>query len=207
MLDHNQHIVPDGTSLSFQIGFPEENIGVLYLDTYTSDGMAQADYTLERQGVMQVSSFSEPAKNSTVIRLLVGEEPGFVTALAPTNSLELTPTIALTPTISGNGSGNGDGVKERAGWDTLIVLLLILGVFSAAIAVFTNHPGWSSYRWRILLGSLVGGLAGYDLIVIGFTGATGMTLWGGRWSSVVVGMAGGILGAVLGWGSMAWKRE
>jgi beta-N-acetylhexosaminidase len=208
ILDHNQHIVPDGTALTFQIDYPgEKNIPRLFLDTKIVNGMAQADYVLERQGVMQVSAYSEPAKNSAIIQLAVGEEPGFVTAITPTENLETTPSPAVTPTNSNTGTLTGNGGKDRAGWDTLVILILMLGVFSAAIIVLSNYPAWSAYRWRILLGFLVGGLAGYDLVVIGFTSANGLAAWGGRWISVAAGLMGGILGAGLGWGSIHWKRK
>jgi beta-N-acetylhexosaminidase len=206
VLDHNHHIVPDGTNLSFQIDFPEEDIPPLYLDTTTVNGMAHAEYTLNRHGVIQVSAFSEPAKNSTILRLSVGEEPGFVTAVAPTENPEPTASPVLTPTNPNPGTSTASGRKEHAGWDTLAALVVLLGTVSAAIFVATGQPAWAAYRWRLLLGFLVGGLAGYDFIAIGFTGADGLTPYGGRWICVVAGLACGMLGAVLGWGSIRWKR-
>jgi hypothetical protein len=160
---------------------------------------------LNRPGKLQVSAYSEPAKNSTILQLQVGEKPGFITAVSPTNSLEYTPTFAPTPTQSAAGNG-GQNEPDHAGWDTLTTLLLVLGVFSAAIIVLTNQPAWNAFRLRILLGCLVGGLAGYDLIVIGFSGSNGPAVWGGKWLGVVIGMIGGILGGLLGWGSMKGKK-
>jgi beta-N-acetylhexosaminidase len=205
VLDHNQHLVPDGTVLTFEIAFPEEDIPTLMLDAKISNGMAQTEYTLNRPGKLQVSAYSEPAKNSTILQLQVGEKPGFITAVSPTNSLEYTPTFAPTPTQSAAGNG-GQNEPDHAGWDTLTTLLLVLGVFSAAIIVLTNQPAWNAFRLRILLGCLVGGLAGYDLIVIGFSGSNGPAVWGGKWLGVVIGMIGGILGGLLGWGSMKGKK-
>ncbi|MGB7537924.1 MAG: glycoside hydrolase family 3 N-terminal domain-containing protein [Anaerolineales bacterium] len=207
ILDHNLHIVPDGTSLRFQIDFPGEDIPPLLLDAVTVNGMAQADYVLNRQGVVQVSAISEPAKNSTIIRLAVGEEPGFVTKLAPTEIPETTSTPEITPTATNTGTLSGNGNKARGGWDTLFVMILILGTSFPAILYLISRFGLGASRWRILLGSLVGGLAGYDLVVIGFFGASGTAVWGGRWLSVWIGAAGTILGAVLAWVSIRWKTE
>jgi beta-N-acetylhexosaminidase len=207
VLDHNHHLVPDRTVLEFELNFPEEDIPPLVLDANILNGMAQADYVLNRPGLIQVSAYSEPAKHSNVLQLLVGEQPGGVTVLSPTSSMEHTPTFTAEPTgAASNGSG-GQGAEERAGWDTLAVLLLALGVFGAAIIVLTNPPGLVALRTRILLGCLVGGLAGYDLIAIGVSGRDGLAGWGGRWISVVTGMIGGLLGAFLGWGSMRWKQK
>ncbi len=207
ILDHNQHVVPDGTDLTFQIDFPGEDIPRFLLDAKIVNGMAQADYVLKRQGVMQVSAFSEPAKNSTIIQLAVGEEPGFITALAPTDILVPTPSPAITPSATNPGILTGNGGKTRAGWDTLFLMILILGACAAGILYLTGLFGLGLSRWRILLGCLVGGLAGYDLIVLGFYDASGPTIWGGRWLSVIIGAAGAVLGAVLAWASIKWKNE
>ncbi|MBN2085933.1 MAG: hypothetical protein JW748_11995 [Anaerolineales bacterium] len=207
VVDHNQHIVPDGTGLSFQIDFPEGDIPPLLLVAETVDGMARVDYVLNREGVMQVSAFSEPAKNSTVIRLAVGEEPGFVTELAPTENLEPTPSPEITPTATNSGTLSGNGGKVRAGWDTLLLMILILGAVSAAILYLAGRFGYTACRWRILLSSLVGGLAGYDLIAIAYSGANSMAVWGGRWLSVLAGTAGAVLGAALAWASIKWRTE
>jgi beta-N-acetylhexosaminidase len=204
ILDHNQQIVPDGTGVRFLINFPEEDIGVLYLDATTLNGMAQADYELSRQGVIQVTAFSEPAKNSTIVRLAVGEQPGFITRLAPTENTDETPSPSLTPTATPGGTITENGRIAHAGWDTLIVMILILGAFFAAILFFAGRLGWTAYRWRIVLGSLVGGLAGYDLIALGVSGSQP---WGGRWLSVLAGTAGTVLGAGLAWASIRWRKE
>jgi beta-N-acetylhexosaminidase len=205
ILDHNQHSVPDGTGLRFQIDFPEEDIPPLLLEAVVTDGIAQADYVLNRPGIMQVSAVSEPAKHSTIIRLEVGEEPGFITTVTSTEPLVPTASQALSPTSTNPGTLTGKEYRDRAGWDTLIAMLLILGAFSAGILTATVRKGWGEYRVRILLACVVGGLAGYDIVTIGLSTANGLALWGGRWMTVVGGMAGGALGVLLGWGSIRWK--
>jgi beta-N-acetylhexosaminidase len=206
VLDHNQHIVPDGTIVRFQIDFLEEGIPQLYLEVPTANGTAQTEYALNREGQIQVSASSEPAKNSTILQLTVGEQLSFVTAISPTRVQEFTPTVAAKPTESSGGPTSNGGRQERAGWDTLLVFLLLMGAYSAAVVGLTRRPEWNAYRWRILLAGLVGGLAGYDLLVLGFTGVNGLAAAGGRWMSVVAGSAGGLLGAGLGWGSLKWRR-
>jgi beta-N-acetylhexosaminidase len=210
VLDHNQHVVPDGTTLQFQIRYPQENFPPLYVDAAIVNGMAQIEYVLDRPGQMEVTATSEPAKKSTLIQLAIGDQPGFVTALAPTEISNETPTITATPTLSGGGS-NPPGEADRAGWDTLLVMIIVLGISSAAIFGSTAAPGWIRFRWRILLGSLVGGLTGYDLVAVILAGVSGPDVWGGRWMSVFAGLVGGILGGGLGWLSLnpdrlRWKR-
>jgi beta-N-acetylhexosaminidase len=206
ILDHNRHIVPDGTDLTFQIDFPGEDIPRLLLGAKIINGMAQADYVLNRQGVVQVSAVSEPAKNSTIIQLAVGEVPGFVTQLAPTEKLE-TPSPEISPTATNPGTITGNGGKNRAGWDTLFAMMLILGACSAAVLFLAGRYGFAAGRWRIMLSSLIGGLAGYDLIALGFSGADNAAAGGGPWLSVWIGTIGAVLGAVLAWASIKWKTE
>ena len=68
-------------------------------------------------------------------------------------------------------------------------------------------PAWSVFRWRAILGVLVGGLAGYDLFALGFPGMNNAMVWGGRWISVVVGVLGGVSGAALAWWSIRRAQE
>jgi beta-N-acetylhexosaminidase len=206
VLDHNRHIVPDGTGLQFKISYPQENIPALTLDTTTVNGLAQVDYVLDRAGEMQVSATSEPAKNSTIIQLTVGEQPGFITAIAPTEAAKETPSLAATPTRTGEEGGGSDAGGQKTGWDTLLAMLAGMGVFSAALYGLTNTPDGIRLRWRILLAGVVGGLAGYDLVSVPLAGVSSAEIWGGRWMSVAAGAAGMLIGAGLAWGSAAWKK-
>ena len=207
VMDHNQHSVPDGTLLQFIIAYSAENIPPLYLDAYTKNGMAQADYVLDRQGQLQVSASSEPAKNSLIIKLAVGVKPAFVTAIAPMRSPVLTQSYTATSTEPPQPTNPPGGGTGRAGWDTLILILLLLGIISGAIYAVTNTPAWNAFRWRAILGGLAGGLAGYDLIALGFPGTGGLTAWGGRWMSVLFGAIGSLIGVALAWWTIRRERE
>ncbi len=207
ILDHNQHPVPDGTLLQFIVTYPAENIPPLYLSAPTENGMARVDYSLDRQGELQVSASSEPAKNSTIIKLAVGEKPAFITAIAPTQiepPTQFPSTATLQPTLRPNPGG---GESRRAGWDTFLVILLVLGLFSGAVFAVTFTPERRMFRWRGILALTVGGLTGYDLFALGFPGLNDATQWGGRWLCVIVGVLGSVSGAALAWWSNRRKRE
>ncbi len=207
VLDHNQHPVPDDTQLQFIVTFPADNIPPLYLSAHTKNGFAQADYVLTRKGDMQVSASSEPAKNSVIIKLAVGDKPAFVTAFAPTRSEEPSQTSTLSsgnPTQVPNPYAGG---PARAGWDTFLAMLIILGMACGAIFTATNIPALTAFRWRAMLGVVVGGLAGYDLFALGFPGLNGATVWGGRWLCVVFGILGAAIGVALAWWSIRRARE
>jgi beta-N-acetylhexosaminidase len=207
VLDNNQHPVPDDTQLQFIVTYAADNIPPLYLSAHTKNGFAQADYVLDRKGDMQVSASSEPAKNSVIIKLAVGEKPAFITAIAPTQSEEPSQTSTLSsgnPTQVPNPYAGG---PVRAGWDTFLVMLLILGIACGAIFTTTNIPAWTAFRWRAMLGVLVGGLAGYDLFALGFPGLNGAMAWGGRWLCVGFGILGSAVGTALAWWSIRQARE
>jgi beta-N-acetylhexosaminidase len=207
VMDHNQHLVPDGTLLQFIITYPAENIPPLYKSAPTKNGMAQANYFLDRQGEMQLSASSEPARNSVIIKLAIGEKPAFITAIAPTRSAEMTPSPKPTSNGSPQPTPPTGGGTERAGWDTFITVLLLLGILSGAIFAVTNTPAWNAFRWRSILGGLAGGLAGYDWIALGFPGTGGLTAWGGRWMCVLFGAIGSLMGVALAWWSIRRIRD
>jgi hypothetical protein len=207
VLDRNQHPVPDDTQLQFIVAYPADSIPPLYLIAHTKDGFAQADYVLTRKGEMQVSASSEPAKNSVIIQLAVEDKPAFITVIAPTQSEEPSPTAPLTAITSTPATNPPGGETPRAGWDTFLVMLLILGIACGTIYATTNVPAWTAFRWRAMLGVLVGGLAGYDLFALGFPGLNGASAWGGRWLCVVFGIAGSAIGAGLAWWSIRRARE
>jgi beta-N-acetylhexosaminidase len=202
ILDHNQHPVPDDTLLQFIVTYPSENIPPLYKSAHTKDGMAQVDYVLDRPGELQVSASSEPAKNSVIIKLTVGDKPGFITAIAPTQSEEPSPTSSLASANPTPVTNPPNTAGARAGWDTFLVILLILGIVCGTIFAATNAPVWTAFRWRAILGVLVGGLAGYDLFALGFPGLNDAAAWGGRWLCVVFGILGSAIGAALAWWSV-----
>jgi beta-N-acetylhexosaminidase len=197
--DHNLHIVPDGTVVKFQIEFINDNIPPLYLDTTTINGIGQVNYFLERQGEIQITAVSEPALNSTIIKLTTGQQPVFITPSGTSAAAESTPTMALTETPGPSGTpGQGSG-SSRSGLGSFSLTVLLIAGISGVATLISSLVRPEIPRWRVLLGSLIGGLAGYDYIAIGMPGADWLSSLGGQWMSVLFGIIGCGLGIAAVW--------
>jgi beta-N-acetylhexosaminidase len=199
ILDHNGHVVPDGTPLRFQIEYPSENIPPLYLDTATKQGIAQADYTLDRKGEMRITASSEPARQSTILSFVVSEQSSVVTIEGPMDITgtppSASPTISGTPAIAAGNGRQG----ARVGGDTFIAMVVLLCVLMGVALFLSHHLPGKAADVRIALSVLVGGLAGYDYMVLGFPGAFDLASWGGRWIAIPIGIVGSIAGFAIVW--------
>jgi beta-N-acetylhexosaminidase len=200
ILDHNGHWVPDGTPVRFQMQYPSENIPPLYLDASTKQGIAQAEYNLDRMGELRITAISEPARQSTILSFIVSEQSSVVTIEGPNDRTKTlasaSPTPSGTPAI-GTGSGNKGA---RVGGDTFLAMVLILGILVVlTFAISRYFSGGRATGVRMALGVLVGGLAGYDYLALGFPGAVGLASWGGRWISIPVVILSSIAGLATVW--------
>lgn len=206
VVDHNQHLVPDGTVIKFRIEYPNDKIPPLILEETTVGGIGQVDYLLERQGEIQITAYSEPAMNSTIIQLTTGLPPVFLTPNG-TSTAETTPTEVPinTPGPASTPGPESGPIRSNLGSFGLMVLVLALfsgGGVAIASIVYPNAP-----RWKVLLGSLIGGLAGYDYIAIGMPGANWLSSIGGQWISVLFGGIGCGIGLAAVWLLILRKGE
>jgi beta-N-acetylhexosaminidase len=202
LVDHNQHIVPDGTVIRFQISFSTGNIPPLYIDTTTVGGMGVVQYSLDRQGDIEITAFSEPAMNSTIIKLSTGEQPVILTP-TPESGEESIPTAALSATPTPSPTEEVEHPAARTGLGTLTVTLLVTAVLAAGGILFSRVRRIPLSPWRIALMTIVGGLAGYDYIAVGLPGAQGLVDLTGSWISILfsgIGCAAGLIAAFWGRG-------
>ncbi|MDX1377360.1 MAG: glycoside hydrolase family 3 N-terminal domain-containing protein, partial [Anaerolineales bacterium] len=89
ILDHNQHLVPDGTVAQFTMSTRDEGGGILQqVEVTTIDGIARASFVIDNPGSVEVRVVSEPAVISDVLQLDATDEGVAVTVV---------PVITLTP--------------------------------------------------------------------------------------------------------------
>jgi len=98
VLDHNGHMVPDGTPVEFIFLDQQAGVELPRRQAPAADGMASTQLTIERAGTFQISaSAGNGANASAAIILTIGGEEGAILATAtPT----FTPTPTLTPTAT-----------------------------------------------------------------------------------------------------------
>jgi len=104
VLDHNGHVVPDGTPVEFIFLDQQAGVELPRRQDATLNGMASTQITIERAGTFQIfATAGDGAKAEAAIILTIGGEEGAILATAtptftPTPTLTPTPTQTPTPT-------------------------------------------------------------------------------------------------------------
>jgi beta-N-acetylhexosaminidase len=199
ILDHNQHPVPDGTSVRFTLSQGESGL-IQQVEAVTTQGIAVAAFRLDQPGLIEIHATSEPAKVSDTIQLDVTKEGATVIIITPTAEVtqppvQPTPTPEPTPTPS-SSLITSNGYPNLFGW-FLVLLVMAAGVsLTYWLASQMVDQRWT-IRWALLV--LAGGLITYNYLVLGFPG-------GGIWldgrglpaflQAVLIGQA---IGFAIGW--------
>jgi beta-N-acetylhexosaminidase len=208
VMDQNGHIVPDGTIVRFRIMYPAENIPALVLESATQDGLAAASHVIDRVGALEVHAVSDPATVSTILLLQVGETPGFVTAIAPTPQASATPLegdVLATPTVAVGTIGSG-GMAPAVGGTALAASLVVLTVLAMGVGFLFVRFGGRGWEVRGALGTVVGGLAGYDYMALGLPGADRFAGMGGPLVTIGFVLLGALTGGAVVWGMARVRR-
>ena len=211
ILDHNQHIVPDGTIARFTMSTREESGEIFQqIEAPTVSGVARASFEIDKPGKVQISVVSEPAVNSAVLLQFdfdASNEVAVLTVVAPTPSA--TPTAPILPTatavIPENDLVTPEGYPRVGVW--LLVLLAGLG---SAMLMFWAVSRIVSPRWglRWALCCFVGGLAAYNYLALGLPGAAEWIASGaGAAGVLLITFIGETLGALAAWIWMQFLNE
>jgi len=215
--DRNGSVVPDSTVVVFQFVYQGEGLGGR-TEAYTVKGVARAAITLEREGELQITATSEPARSSIplVVRLSGGVSqiltptpaPTFTPEPSPTASPSPTsePTPSATPQTSETAGGNQvpPPPEPRLRWSDLV--LALAGITGAAGVVQTaaRRARLNSKRWnpplRLALWSGVCGLIGYLVYGLGLPG----TAFLGSLPPGVRGLLIGLISGVLPLAAVPW---
>ncbi|MGQ9585152.1 MAG: glycoside hydrolase family 3 protein [Anaerolineae bacterium] len=109
ILDHNGHVVPDGTPVEFRLFYPSESLELPRISATTVDGVARASVVLERTGQLEISLVSRHGlRSTTVVVTIQGGQPAVIETVEPsptatstfTPTPEPSPTSTLTPTAT-----------------------------------------------------------------------------------------------------------
>jgi beta-N-acetylhexosaminidase len=206
ILDHNQHIVPDGTVVRFMMSTRDE-IGQipLQIEATTSAGIARASFPLNEPGKVEISAASELAGISEVLQLDASNEGAAVTVVVP--QVTMTPTIT-TPTATAvpeNDLISPEGYPRIGIW--LLVLLALSGgaalAFWAVSRIFS--PRWG-LRWALCV--FLGGLLAYNYLALDFPGAAEwIASEAGAFGVLLLTFFGQVIGGLGAWIWMQWFSE
>ena len=206
ILDHNQHIVPDGTVVNFAMSTLDEGGGILQqVDATTVGGIARASFAIDKPGKVEIRATSEPAMISGVLQFDASNEGAAVTVIVPQVSVTpetVTPTATAVPE---NDLISPEGYPRVGIW--LLVMLAIIG--GAALAFWAVSrivsPRWG-LRWALCI--FLGGLAAYNYLALDFPGAAEwIASEAGAFGVLLLTFAGELIGSLGAWVWMQWFSE
>ena len=206
ILDHNQHIVPDGTVVNFTMSTLDEGGGILQqVDATTVGGIARASFAIDKPGKVEIRATSEPAMISGVLQFDASNEGAAVTVIVPQVSVTpetVTPTATAVPE---NDLISPEGYPRVGIW--LLVMLAIIG--GAALAFWAVSrivsPRWG-LRWALCI--FLGGLAAYNYLALDLPGAAEwIASEAGAFGVLLLTFAGELIGSLGAWVWMQWFSE
>jgi beta-N-acetylhexosaminidase len=199
ILDHNGHMVPDGTGVIFYMGLNGESSLLQQIESATINGMAGTILTISQVGKLEIRAESEPAIHSVVLQLDVTEAGGSITVMTP-NVSEIP---SSTPTKNPSSQPRREspmalGYPGLGGWFLSIVILMCLGSLAGWLGRRFASMSWAI---RLALGTFTAGLAAYTYLAVRLPGSAAFLQnngWPGMATVVILGALAGF-GVAFGW--------
>jgi beta-N-acetylhexosaminidase len=208
LLDHNGHIVPDQTPVTFSLLYTELGLRDTFV-VQTVNGVAVIPLQLDRPGRLDITAGSDPAHVSTTIQINVQPEVEFgITPIVPTSAPSETPQPTATdppPTATATATASPTAtpiptppnpVDMRA---FFVMCLGLIAVLLSGYRLGTLENPQSRLGVRVALAGTIGLLLGYNFVALSLPGTDVAYLWLGVFAAPVSALAGGILGLAVGW--------
>jgi beta-N-acetylhexosaminidase len=208
ILDHNHHIVPDGTVARFTMSTRVESGGILrQVDATTLGGVARASFVIDKPGSVEIRVASEPALVSEVLQFEASNEGAVaVTVVVPEVTTTPEPVLpTATVAVVENDLVSLEGYPRLGMW-----LLMLLALFGSAGLTFWAVSKIISARWglRWALCVFFGGLLGYNYLALDFPGAANwIAADAGAIGVLILTFGGEVVGGIAAWVWMHWFSE
>ena len=208
ILDHNGHIVPDGTIVRFILSTSSDTTITKQLEALTVQGVARAIFQVEVSGNIEIRVESDPAKQSEILRFVAPPEnitPTISPTASPSPTATQTPTITPTelpqPTSTPEPTPPEPPRTTTADWiaSFLIALGIGLGGFGIGAAF-----GYFQQGVRASLLAIIGGLLGYTYLALSLPGTAAVLENGGPAGIVAITFGGAVAGLLI---SLVWPRS
>jgi beta-N-acetylhexosaminidase len=208
ILDHNNHLVPDGTPVRFTMSTQDQTAGILkQIESTTVEGIARASFVIDKPGKVEISAASEPANVSEILQLRIetGNEGAAVTVVVPQVTATAEPITPTATVVVDTGPVDPNGHPRFAMW-----LISMIALFGGAILAYWAvsriiTPRWG-LRWALCI--FLGGLLGYNYLALDLPGAAQWIASGGGAVGVLLLIfAGEALGLLCAWGWTRWTSE
>ena len=213
ILDHNGHIVPDGTPVQFFLTHNGDTAPSQQVEAQTSQGIARATLRVDRSGALSISVQSDPAKLSDVLvydippENVTPTEPGPTTTLAPSPTATEFPTETPTNTPSPTPTPVDDQPRTQVNLGDWLGALLGASVIGGASYGFASKK--HGLRWGVRAGlmALAGGLFAYSYLALDLPGSAAVIERYGVWGVLTVAVFGAAIGTGAAWGWQTWQAR
>jgi beta-N-acetylhexosaminidase len=204
--DHNQNVVPDGTTVRFNFRISGEPSITQQFDTVTAGGVAFFNYRIEAAGALDITATSAPATQSETLQINISTD-GIASVFSFTPTPMVSPTPTETPTSTPTEVPAPTSIPEvsRNRFPTLgewALGVMVIGL-GGGLTFLVGYFWWGSSRWglRSSLCTLIGGLLSYLYLNLGMEGTAYWLIQSG--TSFVVEIV--VVGLLLGWiGALIW---
>ncbi len=189
IVDHNGHIVPDGTVVTFLIVRRGEDGSILQqMEAETRSGVALTSLRLENIGLLEISAASAPAFKSAKVLIDVSDS-GRTQVVVVTPTAAAAATTPLPAATAVGEAGEVDEAEPDLGsiWWQAFLFLTLGGWVVYQLEALQANPRWGARR---ALFFMLGGLLALNGVLWGQPLAM---LTGGHTLAVTAG------GAALGW--------
>jgi beta-N-acetylhexosaminidase len=230
IVDHNGHIVPDGTPVQFVFNYPQEGLEQSMLST-TRDGIAETALTLDRTGRLDISVQADPVPRQVALQITI-QEGGAATIVTPTPSPTPTPTPTPAPTVTptapppadatatasptapptiaaGEEPPNPPAGRKPQFWDFLVALVGTAVIGGSGFYAMRLGDRTVTRALRVALWCIVGGLGVYLIYVLGLAHLGLFDGQGEAWLAGGAALAGSSASLLLGWllDQRRWARR
>ncbi len=208
ILDRNGHAVPDGTPVRFTFQFGTETVAGTAQTVSTQNGVARAEFILDRVGVLFVRASSEPALSSITIQISISGPGGVgkaATLLPPTPTFTpspatvtpIAPTPTMTPTPEPSFMQSVADRSQRANWSELIFALIGVVLISGGSLWRARHQQVElSKAVQVAVWAAIGGLIAYVLFAAGILASGWLRSIFGGLAVLLVTIIGGTIASV-----------
>lgn len=213
IVDRNGQPVPDGTRVVFSLAYPDDAIYLPPQVGTTQDGIVEATFLAEREGLLSIIATSGGAQSSSA-------NPLTVTVYKPTPTPS--PTVVMTTTVTPLPSPTSTPThtvpiepvpiqpRQADLGDLLFAAISVVLAGAASYLLCRGEVRLLNARVRFVLLTLAWGLGGYILYAVGLLRPgqlpwlrdTLTTLMGDRWEAPMVAFFFGLLAL---W-PLVWER-
>lgn len=205
ILDHNGHVVPDGTIVRFIITITGDTTTTQQVEALTAKGVASAVLRVAGFGNVEIRAESEPATKSSLIQFFVPNEnptatlpPTATPAPTETPLPTSTPTETPTPTPTPEPTITPPIHAEIQDWAGSFLAIAVIALLAYWIATLLGQMRWGV---RGALFAIIGGLLSYLYLALELPGGLEWINRHGFWGVILICSIGAILGVgtVLLW--------